>query len=64
MLSDGWQKPIVLCHNLESFPEGCLMVGCGHALCQIIGKRLMNIEVLHTSLLPFLQTTDAPVEVS
>ena len=64
MLSDSWQKPIVICHNLESFFERCLVIGCCHSFCQIISQWLVDVEVLHTLLFPFFHATDTPIKIS
>ena len=63
MLYNSGQKAIVLCHDAETFFEGCLVVGSGHAFAQVVGKRLVHIDVPHAPTFALLHAADAPVEV-
>ena len=63
MMKYGGDKSVVLHHDTESLLEGCLVVGCSHSFVKIIGKRLVDVYILHTSSFTFFHGADAPVEV-
>ena len=39
----GWVA-IVVCHDPEPLFEGCLVIFCGHAFCEIVGQHEMGVD--------------------
>ena len=63
MLCDGREQSVMLGHYPESFFEGCLVVGSGHAFAEVVGEWLFDVEVGHAVLLSLPHTANAPVKV-
>ena len=55
----GSNQPVVLCHDPESFFEGCFLIPGSHSLLQIVDDCQVSI-VQNTC---FLHDADAPVEI-